>query len=56
MEKAEARIKDLEEELSLAALEANAERLTELNEAYEQAKTRVEELLMEWEQLADVAS
>lgn len=56
IEKAEARVKTLEEELSEAALQADAARLTELNEAYEQAKTQVEELLAEWEQLADVAS
>ncbi|GCE28437.1 ABC transporter [Dictyobacter alpinus] len=56
VEKAEARVKFLEEELSQAALEANAEKLTQLSADYDQAKARVDELLAEWEQVADMAS
>ncbi len=56
IEKAEARIKALEDELAEAALKADAEQLTQLSVDYEQAKKRVEELLDEWEQLAGAAS
>jgi ATP-binding cassette subfamily F protein 3 len=56
VEKAEALLKTLEEGLSEAALQADAAQLTQLSEQYEQAKARVEELLEEWERLADVAS
>ncbi len=56
VEKAEAHIKSLEEELAQAALKADAEQLTQLSAAYEQAKAQVDELLAEWERLADVAS
>ena len=53
IEKAEAHVKALEEELSDAALSADAKQLTQLSVDYERAKARVEELLVEWEQLAD---
>jgi ATP-binding cassette, subfamily F, member 3 len=56
IEKAEAQVKALEDELAEAALKADAEQLTQLSAGYEQAKTRVEELLVEWEQLAGAAS
>ena len=56
IEKAEAHVKTLEEELAEAALNADAKQLTQLSADYEQAKARVEELLVEWEQLADAAS
>ena len=56
IEKAEAHVKTLEEELAEAGLNADAEQLTHLSAVYEQAKARVEELLVEWEQLADAAS
>lgn len=52
VEKAETRVKALEDELAQAALQGDAGQLTQLYAAYEQAKTRVEELLLEWEQLA----
>lgn len=52
VEKAEARVKALEEELAQAALQGDAAQLTQLYAEYESAKTRVEELLREWEQLA----
>ncbi len=56
VEKAEALVKSLEDGLSQAALQADAAQLTQLSAEYEQAKARVEELLEEWERLADVAS
>ncbi|GHO82857.1 ABC transporter [Dictyobacter formicarum] len=56
VEKAEAQVKSLEDALSQAALEADAEKLTQLSSDYEQARARVDELLKEWEQLADMAS
>ncbi len=52
IEKAEGRVKALEEELSQAALAGDAARLTRLTADYEQAKARVDELLVEWEQLS----
>ena len=52
VERAEGHVKSLEEELSLAALEGDAARLTELTAAYEQAKKSVDELLVEWEQMS----
>ncbi|HEY6541626.1 MAG TPA: ATP-binding cassette domain-containing protein, partial [Ktedonobacteraceae bacterium] len=52
VEKAETRVKTLEDELAHAALQGDAAQLTRLYAEYEQAKTRVEELLLEWEQLA----
>ena len=56
IEKAEAQVKALEDELAEAALKADAGQLTQLSAGYEQANTRVEELLVEWEQLAGTAS
>ncbi|GAC1356430.1 MAG: ABC-F family ATP-binding cassette domain-containing protein [Ktedonobacteraceae bacterium] len=56
VEKAEARVKSIEEELAVAALQADAEQLTQLSTEHEQAKAHVDQLLVEWEQLADVAS
>ncbi len=53
IERAEAHIKALEDELNVAALSADAVQLTQLSVDYEQAKARVEELLVEWERLAD---
>jgi hypothetical protein len=53
IEKAEAQVKLLEEELSQAALVGDAEQLTQLTMTYEQAKTRVDELLAEWELLGN---
>jgi len=52
IEKAEALVKELEEELSDAALNADAGQLTRLSVDYDQAKGRVDELLFEWELLA----
>ncbi len=52
VEKGEARVKALEDELAQAALQGDAAQLTQLYAEYEQAKMRVEELLLEWEQLA----
>src|ERR1700694_874435 len=51
IEKAEARVKALEGELSEAALRGDAAQLTQLSAEYEQAKAPVDELLIEWEQL-----
>jgi len=56
IEKAEAHVRSLEEQLAQAALVADAEQLTHLSTDYEQVKARVDELLEEWERLADVAS
>jgi ATP-binding cassette subfamily F protein 3 len=56
IEKAEAHIRSLEEQLAQAALVADAEQLTQLSTNYEQAKVCVDELFAEWERLADVAS
>jgi len=55
IEKAEERVKAIEEALSLAALNADAVQLTQLSAEYEQARARVDTLLVEWEQLADPA-
>ena len=52
IEKAEAHIKAVEDELSEAALHGDAAQLTRLAADYEQAKALVEELLAEWERLA----
>lgn len=51
IDKAETRVKSLEDELSQAALKGDAAQLTDLYAEYEQAKARVDELLLEWEQL-----
>ena len=56
IEKAEERVKALEEALSEAALKADATRLTELTAEYEQARAHVDELLTEWERLAEEVS
>ncbi len=54
VEKAEAQVQALEEAVAEAALHADAAQLTQLSTEYEQAKARVDELLEEWERLADV--
>ncbi len=56
VEKAEAQVKAIEDALAVAALQADAAQLTQLSDEHEQAKAHVDELLIEWEQLADVAS
>jgi ATP-binding cassette subfamily F protein 3 len=56
VEKAETQVKTLEEALSQAALQGNAEQLTQLSSEYEQARARVDELLAEWELVADMVS
>src|SRR5713101_749189 len=50
IDKAETRVKALEDELAQAGLNGDAVQLTQLYADYEQAKTRVDELLLEWEQ------
>src|SRR5438309_2012348 len=52
IEKAEARVSALEEELAEAARNADAAQLTQLYAEYEQARVGVEELLREWEGLS----
>lgn len=54
IEKAEAHVKAVEDELTDAALHGDAAQLTKLAADYEQAKANVEKLLAEWEQLADI--
>ena len=54
IEKAEARVSTIEEELAEAARNADAAQLTQLSADYEQARMRVEELLFEWEQLSKI--
>ncbi len=56
VEKAEARVKGLEEAVARAALEGNAEQLTQLSQEYDQAREQVETLLAEWEQVAEAES
>jgi ATP-binding cassette subfamily F protein 3 len=56
IEKAETHVKSVEAALSEAALQADAERLTQLSADYEQAKARVDELFAEWERIADEVS
>jgi ATP-binding cassette, subfamily F, member 3 len=53
IEAEEERVKNLEESLSQAALAADAGRLTQLSQEYEQAKASVDALLEEWERLAE---
>ncbi len=53
IEKAEAHVKAVEEALSEAALNADAAQLTVLSADYERAKAHVDELLEEWERLAN---
>ncbi len=52
IEKAEAYVHELEEELAVAAFHADAVQLTQLSADYDLAKARVEELLVEWERLS----
>ncbi|MGH2493705.1 MAG: ABC-F family ATP-binding cassette domain-containing protein [Ktedonobacteraceae bacterium] len=52
IDKAETRVKVLEDELAQAALDGDAAQLTQLYADYEQTKSRVDELLLEWEQVA----
>lgn len=56
IEKAEAQAKDIEAALAEAALNADAALLTQLNAEYEKEKAHVDELLVEWERLAEEAS
>lgn len=56
IEKAEAQVKFLEEELSQAALSGDAAQLTQLTATYEQARLKVDELLAEWEALGTALS
>ena len=51
IEKSEAIVSTIEEELAEAARIADATQLTQLSADYEQARARVEELLLEWEEL-----
>jgi ATP-binding cassette subfamily F protein 3 len=53
IEEEEVRVKSLEEALGQAALVADADQLTQLSQEYEQAKTRIDALLEEWERLAE---
>jgi ATP-binding cassette subfamily F protein 3 len=53
IEKAEAYVRELEEELAVAAFNADAAQLTQLSADYEMAKAKVDELLVEWERLSD---
>ena len=56
IERAEAHVRLLEDQLAQAALIADAEKLTHLSTDYEEVKARIDQLLEEWERLADVAS
>jgi ATP-binding cassette subfamily F protein 3 len=56
VEKAEASVKSVEAALAQAALQADAELLTQLSADYEQARAHLDTLLAEWEQMLDVAS
>ena len=56
IEKAEERVKAVEEALAEAALKADAAQLTQLSADYDQAKVHVDELLAEWERLLESAS
>lgn len=56
IEKAEIRVKLIEEKLAEAALKADAEQLKQLSDEHELAGARVDELLAEWEELASAAS
>jgi len=53
IEQSEAQVKAVEEALAQAALNADAAQLTRLSADYEQVRARLEELLAEWEQLAE---
>ncbi|HWS82720.1 MAG TPA: ABC-F family ATP-binding cassette domain-containing protein [Ktedonobacteraceae bacterium] len=56
IEKAEAHVRLLEDQLAQAALIADAEQLTHLSTDYEEVKARIDQLLEEWERLVNVAS
>ena len=53
IEKAETRMKVVEEALAEAALKADAAKLTQLSAEYDQVRLQSEELLAEWELLAE---
>lgn len=53
VEKAETRMKVVEEALAEAALKADAAKLTQLSAEYDQVRLQSEELLAEWERLAE---
>ncbi len=53
IEKAETRMKVVEEALAEAALKADAAKLTQLSAEYDQVRLQSEELLAEWERLAE---
>ncbi|MBV9020742.1 MAG: ABC-F family ATP-binding cassette domain-containing protein [Chloroflexi bacterium] len=55
IEKAEQRVRTIEEALNQAALQADAAQLAQLSAEYEQTKEQVNVLLTEWEQLAEVS-
>jgi ATP-binding cassette, subfamily F, member 3 len=55
IEKAEGQVRTIEASLAEAALKADAALLTQLSATYEQEKERVDELLREWERLAESA-
>jgi len=52
IENAEAHVNRIEEELAEAARNADAAELTQLSADYDQARMKVEELLLEWEKLS----
>ena len=56
IEQAEERVRSVEEALSQAALNADASQLTQLAADYEDGRAHVDELLVEWERLAEMAS
>ena len=56
VEKAEAQLKRIEDALAEAALQADGAQLTQLSTEHEQEKAHIDKLLVEWEELADVAS
>jgi ATP-binding cassette subfamily F protein 3 len=55
IERAETQVKEIEEALAQAAFQADADLLTQLSAEYEQAKQHVDELMDEWEQIANLA-
>ena len=56
IEQAEERVRSVEEALSQAALNADASQLTQLAADYQQGRAHVDELLVEWERLAEMVS
>src|SRR2546423_4358953 len=56
IEQAEEHVRSVEEALSQAALNADASQLTQLAADYEEGRAHVDELLVEWERLAEMAS